>query len=140
MLIHGNKLNTSSDSSTFTTILSCPNGDILTTSIATGEYRICNKIVYISIKIIIDTGGMANIKLTGLPFVFNGTAIHSFNCTLLNNTALINDVYSISVTGTNDSTSALTLHPIQKAITYNNSKVTLSNGDALIISGAYPIA
>ena len=96
--------------------------------------------LYISIKIIIDAGGTANIKLTGLPFAFNCAAIHSFNCTLLNNTILINDVYGISATGTNDSTSALTLHPIQKSITSNSSKVILSNGYALIISGTYPIA
>ena len=56
MLIHGNKLNTSSDSSTFTPILSCSNGDILIIYTTTGEYRICNKIVYITIKIIIDAG------------------------------------------------------------------------------------
>lgn len=53
--------------------------------------------LYISIKIIIDTDGTANIKLTRLPFTFNGIDIHSFNCTLLNNTILINDIYGISI-------------------------------------------
>ena len=154
-VFRGNNLNTLSDSGTFTPILSCSNGDTLTTSTATGEYRICNKIVYISIKIIINSGGTANIQITGLPFDFYGSNIYSFSCALFNNTSNTNntstndditiikmddDIYGISVTGTNNTSSTLTLHPIQKAIYYNNSKVTLYNGDTLIISGTYPIA